>query len=121
MSEKLSVEKRLEALEVKITIIGTGFNEILTQLAGIGEAEKAEQETPSPSYDPSKIPWKEAEGARGKYERYPAEGEKPESTPDYENMLADLKKHEGKLTRNGYFFWVFDTDNSTVGRKQLRK
>lgn len=115
MSEKLSVEQRLEALEAKFVIIGTGFNAILTELAGIGEAEKAEKE--HPSWDASKIPWVEAEGTKGKYERYPAEGEKPESTPDYKNILADLKGHGGKLTRDGFFVWLF-TDNATVGRKK---
>jgi len=68
-------------------------------------------------WDPSKIKWVQADGAKGPYERYPGEDEKPESTPDYKNMLADLKEHKGKLTRDGYFFWVF-TDNATIGRKK---
>jgi len=32
-------------------------------------------------------------------------------------MLKDLKEHGGRLTREGYFYWVFQ-DQATVGRKK---
>jgi len=68
-------------------------------------------------WNPEAIKWVETEGFKGKYERYPAEGCKPEGSKDYWNMLKDLKAHGGKLTREGYFYWVF-RDGSTVGRKK---
>lgn len=69
------------------------------------------------SWSPENINWSQAQGTKGPYERYPAENEKAESTEDYKNMLEDLKAHNGTLTRDGYFYWVF-TDGATVGRKR---
>jgi len=64
-----------------------------------------DRETPHGKYDPSKIKWVQAQSASGKgpYERYPAVGAKAESTPDYNQLLADLKSHDGKLWRSGFF------------------
>jgi len=115
MSE-FPLQKKVDALEAKVAVIATGLNAILTELAGVGEAELAEKECPS--WNASKIAWVEAEGKKGKYERYPAEGEKAESIPDYKDLLADLKAYGGKLTRDGYFFWLFTADKATVGRKR---
>jgi len=72
------------------------------------------------TWDPSKIKWVEAEGFKGPYERYPAADAKAEGTADYWNMLKDLKAHGGRLTREGYFYWLFQ-DGSTVGRKQRKR
>lgn len=69
------------------------------------------------TWQPEKIPWKQAEGSRGPYMRYPGEGEKAEATDNYRNMLADLKEHNSKLMRDGFFYWIF-TDGATVGRKK---
>jgi hypothetical protein len=46
-------------------------------------------------------------------------GEKAEATNDYHNMLTDLKAHNGKLTRDGLFYWLFQ-DGATVGRKKRK-
>jgi len=82
--------------------------------------KRAPSEAQEHKWDPSKIPWREAEGARGKYERYPAENEKAEATHDYKNMLADLRDHGDKMTRESYFYWLF-RDGATVGRKKKQK
>ena len=84
--------------------------------------EKALKEIPeevieAKEWDPNKIKWVKAEGFSGPYERYPAKGEKAELSADYKHMLADLKAHNGKLMRDGYFYWVFD-DGATIGRKK---
>ena len=81
------------------------------------QLEKMEPPNVKNTWTPDKIKWVQADGTKGPYERYPAEGEKPENTADYKNMLADLKERNGKLTKDGYFFWIF-TDNATVGRKK---
>ena len=75
----------------------------------IGEAHGIEL-----PWDPAKIKWVKAEGAKGPYQRYPAQGEKPEATSDYKNMLAAIKQQN--VIRDGYFYWVFQ-DKATVGRK----
>jgi|GEM_PF-2179978 len=87
--------------------------------AGIAAAKQRikEAKLPEPSKrDPSKIPWRKAEGSRGSYERYPAKDEKAETLPDYLALLSDLKAHGNKLTRNDFFIWLFD-DLATIGRK----
>lgn len=80
---------------------------------GFVDAEKKEF-----LWDASKIEWIKTEGAKGIYERYPEQGKKPEVTNDYRNILADLKAHQGKMRRKGYFYWIF-TDQATVGRKLM--
>jgi hypothetical protein len=70
------------------------------------------------SWNPDRIKWTEDEGTKGKYQRYPAAGEKVEQTDDYKAMIEDLKQHKNRLTRDQYFYWIFDTDLSTVGRKK---
>jgi hypothetical protein len=70
-------------------------------------------------WDSSKINFVQTEGARGPYWRYPAAGQKAESTEDYRNMIQDLINHNEKLTRDGFFYWLF-SDGATVGRKKTR-
>ena len=86
---------------------------LLNEWLGIGEAEEKQVKW---NWNPQAIKWVETEGFKGKYERYPAEGVKVEGNRDYWNLLKDLKAHGGKLSRNGYFYWIFK-DGSTVGRK----
>jgi len=69
------------------------------------------------TWNPEKIKWEQAVGSNGPYQRYPAEGQKVEATEDYRNMVRDLKAHNGRLTRDGYFYWLF-RDKATVGRKK---
>ena len=77
-------------------------------------------EPQGPKWDPSKIKFVQTEGARGVYWRYPAAGQKAESTEDYRNMIQDLLDHNEKLIRDGFFYWLF-SDGATVGRKKRRK
>jgi len=84
--------------------------------AGIVEAKRLiAQAKGVETYDPSKIKWEEVEGSSGPYER-----SEDVNNPEFKSMLRDLATHGGKLTRNGYFFWVFKNGH-TVGRKQRNK
>jgi hypothetical protein len=74
----------------------------------------APKDEEKPSWDPSKIKWANEEGTKGLYEKAASQ-----STEDFKSLLADLKAHNGKLTRDGLFYWVF-TDQATVGRKKLK-
>jgi len=113
MTEKqLSLEQRVEALEAKIVIIGTGLSAILTELAGVGEAQKVEAEG---LWDSTKIQWVEAEGQAGPYEK-----SDDINNRDFKAMLKDLGEHQGKLTRGDYFYWTF-TNGATVGRKKRKR
>ena len=88
------------------------------QMAVDGLTEYLEKKAPvnKASWNPESIKWCQAEGSKGPYERYPAEGQKAESTADYHNLLQDLKDHQGKLSHKGFFYWVF-VDQATIGRK----
>ena len=66
-------------------------------------------------WNPSKIRWEKAEGSSGPYER-----SEDVNNPEFKSMLQDLTGHGGKMTRNGYFFWVFKNGH-TVGRKKRSK
>lgn len=114
------MKERILKAEVLIDSITTGQQIICTCLENAGLMTGNGEPAQPASSDPGKIAWKEAEGAKGKYDRYPAEGEKAESTDDYKNILADLKKHDGRMTRDGYFYWLF-TDSATIGRKRKGK
>lgn len=73
-----------------------------------------------PSWDPDKIVWQKAESSKGVYER--ADGELNRGSVDFEGLLADLKAHGGKLSRLGFFYWLFEqTATPTVGRKPKTK
>jgi len=65
-----------------------------------------------PKWDPNKIKWEDAEGSSGQYQR-----SEDFNNPEFKAMLKDLQAHNGKLTRNGYFYWIFK-NGSTVGRKR---
>lgn len=64
------------------------------------------------SWNPNAIKWSEAEGQNGKYER-----SEDTDNPQFKAMLKDLADHNGKLNREGYFYWTFK-NGSTVGRKK---
>ena len=84
------------------------------------ELEKKNPKRTEQRYNPENLKWTRTEGPNGIYERYPAQGEKTESTPDYKGLIADLEAHKGKLQRTGLFYWLF-TDSATIGRKPAKK
>lgn len=67
------------------------------------------------TWNPDKIKWAPSQGAKGAYEKAEAQ-----ATPDFKALLSDLKVHDGKLTHNGYFYWIF-TDAATIGRKLTKQ
>ena len=113
------IEERLLETETKLDEVITGQNMIYSALEAAGLMKNGEPKQPA-RWDPAKIKWTRAEGAKGMYERYPAQGEKAEPTDDYKNMLAAVKRNDGKMMRGGYFMWAFQ-DGSTIGRKRTKK
>ena len=63
-------------------------------------------------WDPTKFKWIQTEGPRGLYEKVHSQ-----DNEDFKAMLQDLQAHDGKLTRDSYFYWLFQ-DQETVGRKK---
>ncbi len=64
------------------------------------------------TYDPNSIRWEQAQGQAGPYER-----SEDTNNPNFKQLTKDLTAHQGKLSRNGYFYWLFN-NSSTVGRKK---
>ena len=89
-------------------------------IATLAPPEAKEEKAHEWTWNPQKIPWVKAEGARGAYERYPAQDQKPEATLDYQNLLQTLKEHtKNFLFRDGWNYWLFP-DLVTVGRKKKK-
>jgi len=99
MSEELAIEALLEFLNACE--------------AGIEAARQRIKEKKS-LWDASKIKWQEAEGSKGKYER-----SEDVSNTEFKAMLKDLASHNGKLSRNGFFYWTFQNGH-TIGRKKRK-
>lgn len=112
------LEEKVLKMEVLADSLFQGHSILCSVLEGAGLMKNGEPVQPA-NWDPSKIKWVQAEGSKGPYQRYPDQDQKAEATDHYKNMLADLKNHDGRMTRDRYFYWVFQ-DGATVGRK-LRK
>jgi hypothetical protein len=63
-------------------------------------------------YDANKIKWEKSTGSKGEYER-----SEDINNLDFKAMLKDIAAHQGKLSRDGYFYWTFN-NGTTVGRKR---
>jgi len=115
MSKEADVSK-LSDFEISILVIERDTAQFKAEridelLNKVGEAKgyvKAQKWT----WGPDKIEWVETSGTRGLYDKA-----SPQGTDDFKAMLIDLKKHSGKLSRDGFFYWVF-SDQATVGRKK---
>ncbi|MEM3880907.1 MAG: hypothetical protein QXD19_04080 [Candidatus Bathyarchaeia archaeon] len=64
------------------------------------------------SWNSQAIRWEKAKGERGEYERC-----SDVENADFKALVKDLEAHDGKLTRDGFFYWLF-SDGSAVGRKK---
>ena len=63
------------------------------------------------SWNPEKIVWTSKIGAKGTFQM-----SEDMNNLDFKAMHKDLADHEGKLNRDGAFYWIFD-NGATVGRK----
>lgn len=100
-------EETVEALRADHTTILSTLDELLSGEARGKEVEPLE-------WNPDKFNWEQAEGKAGPYER-----SEDINNPDFKNMLQELGRADGKLTRDGLFYWTF-TNGTTVGRKKSR-
>jgi len=105
-----------ETLDVEVLPVildyANGVEAIVAKLKKqIFELTKAETK-PKHEWNPNTIKWEKSEGFKGEYER-----SEDFSNPNFKAMLKDLALHDGILTREGYFYWVFQ-NGSTVGRKK---
>lgn len=79
----------------------------IAKIAGVPEATEQ-----SYAWDPAAIRWEKAQGSKGEFEK-----STDVNNNSYKALVQDLKAHGGKLSRDGYFYWLF-TSGSVVGRKR---
>jgi len=79
--------------------------------AGIASARQIIKEA-KVGWDPEQIKWEDAQGTSGPYQR-----SEDFDNPEFKAMLKDLQAHNGKLTKEGWFYWTFQ-NGTTVGRKK---
>ncbi|MCS7096708.1 MAG: hypothetical protein RMK50_06570 [Nitrososphaerota archaeon] len=91
----------LDGLEASVT----KMKQQIAKLVGV-------EEKPKFPWNPDKIKWEKTQGPKGEFER---SGDI--NNPEFKALLKDLAHHNGKLTRNGWFYWTFK-NGSTVGRKK---
>ena len=103
-----SDDKIVEALELFCQAMENAIA-VLRQNLGVAGQPK--------SWDPNKIKWQVTEGFKGIYERYPPEARSPRQLKTISMPSRDLKDHKGRLSRDGYFYWVFSAQ-ATIGRKK---
>jgi len=93
-----------------ITELVNGLESGITQFKrSIAQAKGVEK------YDPSKIKWEETEGSSGLYQR-----SEDVNSLDFKLLVKDLASHNGKFTKNGWFYWLFRS-GAIVGRKRRGK
>ncbi len=91
------------------TMIADGVQKIL-ETTEPKEEPKTERE-----YDLSKIKTERTEGPSGFYQKATEQ-----DSGDYKLLIEDLKRHDGKLARDGMFVWLF-SDGKSVGMKPSKK
>jgi len=64
-------------------------------------------------WNPDNIAWTKAEGQKGEYWR-----SDDVDCEDYKNLRRELEQSNGRLRKNGYFYWIFQ-NGVTIGRKKL--
>jgi len=75
----------------------------------------APKEDRASSWNPERIKWESTQGSSGPYER-----SEDVNNLDFKAMLKKLREHQGKLSRDGYFYWTFQ-NGVTVGRKKRKQ
>lgn len=85
------------------------------QIANIYVPQTSQPEKPtSETWNPDKITWEKAEGTKGPYER-----SEDVNSVHFKALLKDLAEHNGKMQKNGFFYWVFQ-NGYVVGRKPAK-
>jgi hypothetical protein len=93
--------RETEALEAFLDVVEAGIVQARRVLEGS-------------SWNPDTIKWEARDGTKGPYER-----SEDVNNLQFKAMLKELAAHDGKLTRDGLFYWTFQNGH-TVGRKKAK-
>jgi hypothetical protein len=114
------------AQTAEVQTLESAIDDILKKLERLKDGEAAPATPPGPTnpaspstakswtWEPSRIPWKDATGPKGPFEK----ADDPLNV-EFRALLKDLKEHKGNLTRDGFYYWLF-TDAEVVGRKRAK-
>lgn len=78
------------------------FELVNAQEAGITAFRQRLKKRKIEPWNANKIKWNKAEGSKGPYER-----SEDLNNLEFKAMLKELASHNGKLRREGYFYWLF--------------
>jgi len=104
------MSKETQALESLLDSLEAGVIAARTILRG----PNGPSESSATSWNPDKIRWESTNGQKGEYQR-----SQDVNNPEFKALVKDLAAHDGKITRNGLFYWLFQS-GSTVGRKKAK-
>jgi hypothetical protein len=108
-------EKTLEVL----SDFANGLEAISVKLKHDVAALATGKQPTSKAYDPERIAWIQATGPHGPFDKATAEASS--QCEDFVFLLEDLKAHNGTITKNGLFYWLFKEGPTTIGRKLSRQ
>ena len=111
----MNEERYIELIESVIDFANAVESACVNLRRQVEGKQKVTDVMSKPNWDPSKIQWIETEGFKGKYER-----SEDVNNLQFKGMLKDLAEHDGKLTRDGLFYWVFK-NGCVVGRKKVKR
>jgi hypothetical protein len=123
LSKQIDVPK-LNDLEISLLLIERDVAQYRMEridelINNIGEAqklaetlEKEPKDTRRWNWNPNDIRWTDATGNKGSYEK-----SEDYNSLDHKALIKDLASHQGKLSREGFFYWLFE-NGSTIGRKK---
>jgi len=109
-----TIETRLANQDIKLTQIQEGIEALRADHTTIMQTQESpsSDEVEPLEWNPYKINWEQAEGRSGPYER-----SEDTNNLEFKTMLQELGRCDGKLTRDGMFYWTFQ-NGVTVGRKK---
>jgi hypothetical protein len=94
----------------------TAFEASITKMKQqIAKLVGAIEEKPKFAWNPNAIKWERVRGPKGEFER-----SEDVNSVDFKALMKDLAAHDGKLTRDGWFYWSFPK-KAVIGRKQRRR
>jgi hypothetical protein len=67
-------------------------------------------------FDASKINWQKSLGPRGEFELSDEYG-----NPEHKALLKFLEFAGGTVASEGFFYWIFQSDGRTIGRKKSER
>jgi hypothetical protein len=109
--KKMSENTKLEKLEAEVHAVLDGLKTVVTK---ISEIEDLYQQGKQQGFiEESKAQWVKMSGPSGDYEK--AVFKDNETKEEFQQLNKELSNHEGKLSKDSFFFWTFR--DGSIGRK----